>query len=122
VSAQRMTGGSAKTRKVSLPERGMALGLVVFLCLSICGLAGGFVVGRLSHQPAPEYVWVQESQPAQPEPLFLDSRAETAAGDPAPLYLVRWLDEYSQVRQVWVDSPETRDRLIAWIERGRVSE
>jgi hypothetical protein len=53
---------------------------------------------------------------AQRLPLFLDTMDTTPIGAKAAMYQVRWIDEYSQVRQVWVNDPLTRDRLIAWIQ------
>jgi hypothetical protein len=54
---------------------------------------------------------------ARPEPssvrLYLDTTEESGR------YLVRWLDQYDQVRMVWVASEEDADRLRRWI--GRVS-
>lgn len=60
---------------------------------------------------------VNASQAAR-SPVYLDTLEEREPGTKRMRWMVRWLDEYSQVRQVWVDSPDTRDRLIAWIEGG----
>lgn len=50
------------------------------------------------------------------KPFFLDTIDTTPLGAKAAMYQVRWIDEYSQIRQVWVNDQVTRDRLIAWIE------
>ena len=105
-----------EVRVVRFDWAAMAASMLVIMACAVTAYASAEYGRRIGQLELGQADGAQEE--ARREPFFLDAIDMTPNGAKEPMYQVRWLDEYSQIRQVWVTGELSRDRLIAWIQGG----